>query len=222
PVFDMIVQNAARLCQATASWIWMLEGDRLTIASPYNVSADFPIELEVSNFPNTTRVIRDGIIFHVTDSESEPRVTPAARTMTRALGTRAFLMVPMRRDRKAIGALMVHRTTPGSFSDSQIELLKTFADQPVIAIENVRLFTERQEKNRALTQAHAQVSEALDQQTATIEILRVISRSQTDVQPVFDTIVERAVRLCEGDFSTVFVYDGATVKPAAVHNASGT
>src|SRR5215831_16362638 len=84
---------------------------------------------------------------------------------------------------------------PGPFSDSEIELLKTFADQAVIAVENVRLFTELQQKNDALTTAHAQVTEALEQQTATAEILRVISGSPEDIQPVFDTIVRSAAQL---------------------------
>jgi signal transduction histidine kinase len=90
------------------------------------------------------------------------------------------------------------RAETGSFSPKEIELLQTFADQAVIAIENVRLFTELQENNRALTDAHAEVTEALGQQTATSEILRVISQSQTDVQPVFDTIIQSAVRLLAG------------------------
>src|SRR5262249_28792226 len=104
------------------------------------------------------------------------------------------------------------------FGDSQVDLLKTFADQAVIAIENVRLFTELQEKNGALTQAHARVTESLEQQTATSEILRVISRSPTDVQPVFDAIVRAAVRLCGGYFGVVTRYDGHVVTFVAEHN----
>src|SRR5262249_41222456 len=99
----------------------------------------------------------------------------------------------------------------------EIELLKTFADQAVIAIENVRLFTELQQKNRALTAAHEQVTEALDQQTATAEILKVISGSPTDVQPVFDTIVERAARLREATFATLHRFDGREVGFDAHH-----
>src|SRR5262249_47152310 len=135
PVFDTIVRNAARLCQATSSWIWMLDGDRLRLSSPYNIPVDFPLEIRVSDGPQVTRVIRDGIIFHVADSESDTRITPIARSLTRALGTRAFLMVPLKRDQEAIGALTVLRATVGTFSDAQIEVLKTFADQAVIAVE---------------------------------------------------------------------------------------
>src|SRR5215475_3080593 len=118
----------------------------------------------------------------------------------------------MLRDGLPIGTINAHKAQPGPFTDQQVALLQTFADQAVIAIENVRLFTELQEKNLALTQAHAQVIEALDQQTATSEILRVISRSPTDVQPVFDAIVESAARLCEATFSGVFLHrDGQLV-----------
>src|SRR5207244_5099485 len=104
------------------------------------------------------------------------------------------------RDGVALVALRIRRLEVRPFSDKQVELLKTFANQAVIAIENVRLFTELQEKNQALTQAHAQVSESLEQQTATSEILRAISSSPTDLQPVFDTIVRNAVRLCGAEF----------------------
>jgi signal transduction histidine kinase len=106
------------------------------------------------------------------------------------------------------------------FTAAQIQLLETFADQAVIAIENVRLFTELQEKNNALTTAHAQVTEALDQQTATSEILRVISSSPTDVQPVFDTIVASAARLCDADFSAVARFEEGLLHLVAVNNMS--
>ena len=98
----------------------------------------------------------------------------------------------MLRDGDPIGAVAVSRAEAGEFSERQIALLQTFADQAVIAIENVRLFTELEEKNRALTEAHAQVTESLEQQTATSEILRVIASSPTDLQPVFDAIAESA------------------------------
>src|SRR5439155_14854700 len=125
-----------------------------------------------------------------------------------AVGLRGLLSVPMLREGTLIGVIVVTRAEPGAFSDSEIELLKTFADQAVIAIENVRLFTELQEKNRALTEAHAQVIESLEQQTATSDILRVISQSQTDVQPVFDTLVESAVRFCDAFFGALYRFDG--------------
>src|SRR5262249_31418419 len=120
----------------------------------------------------------------------------------RARGSRSTLAVPMSRQGTVIGAIALAHREVAAFSSAHVELLKTFADQAVIAIENVRLFTELQEKNRALTEAHGQVTEALEKQTATAEVLRVISGSQTDVQPVFDTIIRSAVRLL-GGFSGV-------------------
>src|SRR4030095_3459219 len=101
------------------------------------------------------------------------------------------------------------------FSDKQIGLLKTFADQAVIAIENVRLFTELQEKNKALTDAHEQVSDALERHTATSEILRVISSSPTSVEAVFDTILANALRLCETPTGGIFTFDGRAFHLAA-------
>src|SRR5262249_28145079 len=118
---------------------------------------------------------------------------------------------PMLRHGCVIGTINIGRIEPGPLSAQHIALLKTFADQAVIAIENVRLFTELQEKNQALTQAHAQVTEALEQQTATSEILRVISSSPTDVQPVSETIAAIATRLCDAQYSLVFRFDGEAI-----------
>jgi signal transduction histidine kinase len=117
----------------------------------------------------------------------------------------------MLRAGEPIGAMTIGWSEPEAFNDQQIALLKTFADQAVIAIENVRLFKELDARNSDLT-------ESLEQQTATAEILRVISGSQTDVQPVFETIAENSLRLCAATFSTVFRFDGELVHLAALRN----
>src|SRR5262249_43687478 len=147
-------------------------------------------------------------------------VPETTRHITRALGARSVLYLPMLRDRVGIGVIVVSRGEVRPFSDKEIALIRTFADQAVIAIENVRLFTELQEKNLALTQAHARVTESLEQQTATSEILGVISNSPTHVQPVFDTIAACAVRLCRGFFCTVHSFDGELIHLVAHHNLS--
>src|SRR5262249_51955771 len=135
-------------------------------------------------------------------------VGTTSRDMSRLLGGRAMISVPMLRDDVAVGAITLARREPGSFPERQVNLLGSFANQAVIAIENVRLFTELQEKNRALTDAHTQVSEALERQTATANILRVISQSRTEVQPVFEAIVRSSARLCRAAVASVTVTDG--------------
>src|SRR4029434_1093375 len=127
--------------------------------------------------------------------------------------------VPLLREGTSIGVIIIRRVEVRPFSDTQITLLQTFADQAVIAMENVRLFTELQEKNRALTQAHAQVTETLDQQTATSEILRVIAGSPTDLQPVLDALVESARPLCQAADTALLTVEGDQLRVAAVHGS---
>jgi signal transduction histidine kinase len=118
-----------------------------------------------------------------------------------------------------LGAIWIRRTEVRPFTEKQIKLLETFADQAVIAIENVRLFKELEEKNRALTEAHAQVTESLEQQTATAEILRVISGSRDNLTPVFDSILDSATRLCEAQLGTLFLFDGDAFEMVAARGA---
>src|SRR5262249_7196995 len=120
------------------------------------------------------------------------------------LGIRTGLSVPLMREEVAIGVIIIHRTEVRPFTDKQIALLKTFADQAVIAIENVRLFKEIQERN-------AELREALEHQTATSEVLGIISRSPTDVQPVLDAIAESAARVCGIDDVILRLHEGNTL-----------
>jgi signal transduction histidine kinase len=145
-------------------------------------------------------------------------LSPETRENLRARASRSVMAIPMMRHGDVFGAISLAHRDVNAFSDTQVELLKTFADQAVIAIENVRLFKELQEKNRALTQAHAQVTEALEQQTATSEILGVISGFPRDVQPVFDAIIANAVRLCGGVYGIIWRYDGGLVSLVGLHN----
>jgi len=219
PIFETIVRSAALLCDAARGGLVLIEGDRLCLASAYPQTPE-SVELMRRHYPrpvDTTSLIGHAIlerrVVHVPDLES-PDVPPLVISATRQLGFRSYLTVPMLRDGQPIGAIAVSRLKPGAFSDKQIELLKTFADQAVIAIENVRLFKELEAKNRDLT-------EALDRQTATSEILRAISRAQTDVQPVFDVIAASALRLCDGVASFVFRHDGTLIHLAAFDSAEG-
>jgi two-component system, NtrC family, sensor kinase len=141
----------------------------------------------------------------------------ASRMAQAGIGTRTILVTPLLRESTALGAIFIARPKVDPFSAKQIALLETFANQAVIAIENVRLFTELQVKNRAVTEAHAEVTEPLEQQTATSEILRVISSSPTGVQPVFDAITRSATTLCEADLSSLFIFDGDLIRFGAMY-----
>src|SRR5204863_3548433 len=145
---------------------------------------------------------------NIADAQSDPRVPEAVRTNARARGNRSWVIVPLLRHDEAVGTISVTRRPPGGVTDDEIALLQTFADQAVIAIENARLLSELQEKNVALTRAHAEVVQALERQTATAEILRVISSSPTDVQPVLDAVVESATRLCHAYDARIWRLDG--------------
>jgi len=155
------------------------------------------------------QVLQTGVPASAADFETDPRVPEEVRQLMRALGLRSNAIVPMLREGAVIGVIVVTRTAPRVTTDGEITLLQTCADQAVIAIENVRLFTELQASNRELTTA-------LDKQTATSDILRVISRSQTDVQPVFDTIVTSAGRLLRGNAYTLSRIEGDQISLAAM------
>jgi GAF domain-containing protein len=221
PVFDAVAESAARLCEAFDSTIFRIDGNRLCLVAhhgpiPFGPIGEFTIPVVRGSVGG--RSVLEGRTIHVADLQTEANEFPEGSELARRFSYRTTASVPLMREGVAIGLINLRRTDARVFSERQITLLKTFADQAVIAIENVRLFTELQEKNHALTAAHAQVTEALEQQTATAEILRVISSSQTDVQPVFDTIVRSAVRLCGGLFSALFQFDGELIHHVANHN----
>ena len=221
-VFDVICHSAAQLLNATAAGIFRFDGELLhrVAASTASPEAEERFRAAYPQRPDpdlaSGRAVLSRAPVQVPDTDRDH--SERQRDVGRTFGFRRVLSVPMLRRDQLIGVVTVTGPEPGEYSSRQIALLKTFADQAVIAIENVRLFTELQQKNEALTQAHAQVSAALDQQTATGKILSVISASPTDVQPVFDAIVESAVRLCDARYGAVFSYDGELVRLAAQHN----
>ncbi|HEY7085531.1 MAG TPA: GAF domain-containing protein [Hyphomicrobiaceae bacterium] len=210
-VLNALVESAARLCKADFALIRRREGDIYPIAATFGLTPDERHHFErYSTTPDRGsifgRTILQSRTVHIADVLADPEFTrPAAAD---AVGVRAGVGVPLMREGVIVGALMLINRQPRSFTPKQIELIETFADQAVIAIENVRLFEAEQARTKELGQA-------LERQTATGEVLNVISRSPTDVQPVFDSIVQSAVELCGAGFGVLHRFDGERLHLAA-------
>jgi signal transduction histidine kinase len=216
PVFDMMVRSAAQLCDASFCVAYRFDGELIHPTAHHNMTPE-ALDLLQRMWPAppsrdtvTARSILERSIVHVSDV-GEEGVSGASIAFGRMLGGyRTMLAVPMFREGVAIGTISLARRERRPFSEKQIALLQTFADQAVIAIENVRLFKELRARN-------ADLSEALEQQTATAEVLRVISSSPTNVQPVFEAIAANGVRLCGARIATVFHFDGELIHLIAHH-----
>ena len=192
PVLDAIVETARRLCDAYDAVILLREGEFLSVASHRG-----PIPVDIAKWPIsrgwvTGRAIVDGKPMHVADLQAAAEEFPDGHAMAMRQGHRTLLATPLLREEVAIGAIVIRRTEVRPFSEKQIAVLQTFADQAVIAIENARLFEEVQTRT-------AELQESLEYQTATSEVLNVISRSPSDIQPVLDAIAETAQRLCQAE-----------------------
>jgi signal transduction histidine kinase len=217
PVFETILRSAVRLFNAHGGSIRRFDGELVHLAavtSP-NPEADDRLRRMFPHPPDreyaTERPILDGTVAHIPDTEDES--SELTQRLARDFGFRRLLGVPMLREGQIVGVINVTGLEPGPYSARQIALLQTFADQAVIAVENVRLFKELEARNRDLT-------ETLEQQTATSEILRVISSSPTDVEPVFRTILANANTLCDASFSVLWLWDGEALTAVAHENVS--
>ncbi|RUV14012.1 GAF domain-containing protein, partial [Mesorhizobium sp. M7A.T.Ca.TU.009.01.3.1] len=208
PVLDAVAESAARLCDAYDATIYLLRSDRLAVGAHHGPipvdSAGLPVARDIV----TGRAVLDQVPVHVHDLTIAGEEFATGRMMAQRLGFRAILATPLLQEGKAIGALMIRRIEARPFSDSQIGLLKTFANQAIIAIGNVRLFEEVQART-------AELGEALQQQTATADVLKVISRSAFDLQSVLQTLINSAVRLCGAKTSGIFMRDGDLFRLAA-------
>src|SRR3954453_17034235 len=214
PVFDVIGERAEKLCSAEISVVSVLDGDRIRVASIRGISRD-NVELLRAHFPMpldrntvTARTIKSGAVVHIGHVLAD--TTYDNKVLAEQTGYRSCLGVPMHHEGQIVGAIFVARTEPGLFSDNQIRLLEIFADQAVIAIQNVRMFEEVQARTRDL-------SEALTYQTASSNILGVIASSPTDIGPALQAIVESACKLCGSYDATVVLKLGSELHFKAHH-----
>jgi GAF domain-containing protein len=225
PVFDTIAANAVKLCAATFGVVLRFDGELIEVAALHNVPNVEGIEAIRRSFPRrpgpggaTDQAILTRTIAHISDVRQDPAYQH--QMLAQVTNYRSILSVPILRLGKPVGAITVAGASPGMFSERQATLLTTFAEQAVIAIENTRLFEAEQTRTRELQARSAELTEALKQQTATADVLKVISRSAFDLQPVFETVTESAVRLCEAERGFIFRFDGELLRVAATYNVS--
>jgi signal transduction histidine kinase len=219
-VLDTLTESAARLCEAEMANIWRPEGDTFRLAASFGVTERHKEYLENKEYLETIairpgpgtivgRTLLEGRTIHVHDVHAESDYE-LNRVVTLG-GYRTTLGIPLLREGLPIGVIFLARTRVAPFNRQQIDLVTTFADQAVIAIENVRLFDEVQARTREL-------SESLEQQTATSEVLKVISSSPGELKPVFEAMLANATRICEATFGHLWLFEGNTVRSVAVHS----
>ena len=226
PVFQAMLKNAVRLCDAKFGNIYRWDGDALHLVATQNVPAAFVqargrSSLRPSPQTPTGRMIANKTVVHVADMGAEKAYADRDPYIVAGVelgGVRTVLMVPMLKDDELIGAFSVYRQEVRPFTDKQIALVQNFAAQAVIAIMNARLLNELRQRTTDLTERTADLTEALEQQTATSEVLQVISSSPGDLQPVFDAMLDKAARICRADAASLFLYENGVLRRAARHS----
>jgi GAF domain-containing protein len=214
-VFDTLVKSAAQLCRANQANLARVVGDRFQYVAAYGFPPGYLGHMQAHPRPidrgsASGRAVLEGRVVHIEDvlADSEFTLLDAQK-----LGRfRTVLAIPLLREGIAIGALFLTRPEVEPFTQNQVNLLTTFADQAVIAIENVRLFDEVQARTREL-------SEALEQQTATSEVLSVIASSPGELEPVFQAMLKKAVSICAAKFGTLYLCEADAFRMVATHNA---
>jgi len=213
PVFDAIAASANRLMGGYSTTVWRYVDDMVHLAAftPVDPAADEALR-SIPSFPFSAMEYGELILQgKPVQLENTENAGPRMRDLARARGFRSLLLVPLMSNARAIGTINVTRENVGSFAEPDVQLLQTFADQAVIAVENARLFDEVQARTSDL-------SEALQQQTATADVLKVISASPGELEPVFQALLQNAVRLCEAEFAMLFLYEENEFRPVGRWN----
>jgi transcriptional regulator with GAF, ATPase, and Fis domain len=220
-VLDTLVESAAQLCAADKGAILMRDGEVYRERANYGYAREAvqyaltnPLPMDRSSV--TGRVALEGKTIHIRNVPADPEYHATDRQQT--VGYKTTLGVPLLRQGTTIGVFALSRDEVSPFTDKQIELVTTFADQAVIAIENARLLSELRERTDDLSQRTSDLTEALEQQTATSEVLQVISSSPGDLEPVFSTMLKNAVRICDAKFGNIYRWDGDALHLMASHN----
>ena len=221
PVFDVVLTNATQICEAIYGGLFLAEGEAFRTVALHNVPPAFAEarrrEPLIHARPGTIfgRVAATKELVQIADVHSEPASLSDPRAMIHLAAVRTLLIVPMIKDDELVGAIGIFRQEVRPFTDKQVELLKNFAAQAVIAIENARLLNELRQRTTDLTERTADLTEALEQQTATSEVLQVISSSPGDLQPVLDALLETAAKLCAADMASIATRDGEVYRVKA-------
>ncbi|MGO9685323.1 MAG: GAF domain-containing protein, partial [Beijerinckiaceae bacterium] len=220
PIFAVILENATRLCQANFGVLFLCEGDAYRAVAMHNAPSAY-VEArqreQLVSMTGTTmlaQVARTKRTIQTADLTKSPayhKNPQNTQFFVRLTGARSFVAVPMLKDDELVGTIAIYRQEVRSFTDKQIELVQNFASQAVIAIENTRLLTE-------LRQRTADLTESLEQQTATSEVLQIISSSPGDLEPVFATMLQNAVRICDAKFANIYRWEGETMRIVAALN----
>jgi GAF domain-containing protein/CheY-like chemotaxis protein len=213
PVFEAMLDNALRICDAKFGHLLLNENGKFRAAALGNVPAGYRELWEhgpIEPGPRTglARIVASKQVVHIPDLTADPGYAerdPLRVATVDLAGARSFVAVPMLKDEEVVGAIAIYRQEVRPFTDKQIALVQNFANQAVIAIENTRLLSE--------------LRESLDQQTATSEVLQVISSSPGELQLVFEAMLANAVRICDAKFGNLLLYDGATFRMGAMHGA---
>jgi GAF domain-containing protein len=214
PVFETVAESCVRLCGADRAFIFRFDGEILRMVAAYNSAPKF-VEwvrqhpIRPGRQSGSARAALERRTIHIPDVLADPEYSYGAKAVE---AIRTILGVPILKGDELLGVMMIYRLEVRPFTDKQIALVETFADQAAIAIENVRLFDEVQKRTEDL-------AESLEQQTATAEVLKVISSSAFDLKPVLDTIVETAARLCDAEFGVIFRLHEGKYHSAASNNA---